>query len=305
MESQKQYKKQIYLSVIELACGLPSFILLIISFIGTRTTLVFMDAIDSGGNVIRNALVLFISVFLVKDQRFSYNYGVGKIEASATLVCDLIMVFSLFVSIGMAIKDFVVPHSPGDFLVYVVILKVLYVFADLFMTWREWKLMKTSDSLVFKTKFAAGVKNTLFDTVTLVALLLMQVFRSAKWTQYISPVVTVLLGSYLIYQTAERIRESLKVILDKAADENEQMLIMQSLSPVYNEYDEFKAVRSRTCGGVLYVELELGFSDETTYTQLRSVADKVSDELLKKLPKSEVSLIIPAKRKSGSSAEEE
>ena len=296
MDNQKQYKKQTLLSVLELAAGLPSFILLIISFINTQTTLVLMDAIDSGGNVLRNALIFFISIFLTRDQRFSYNYGIGKIEASSTLVCDFIMVISLFISMGMAVKDFIVPHAPGDFLIYVVLLKVLYVLADLFMTWREWKLMKASDSLIFKTKFAAGVKNSLFDIVTLLALALMQLFRNARWTWYISPVVTLLLGAYLIWQTIGRIRESLKVLLDKTADEKEQMLIMQSLSTVYDRYEEFREVRSRTSGGVLYVDLELGFNGDTSFSQLQEIADAISADLSPKIPKCEVSLIVPARR---------
>ena len=303
MESQKEYKKQLYLSVLELAAGLPSFILLLISYFGTKTTLVFMDAIDSGGNVIRNALVLFISVFLVKDQRFSYNYGIGKIEASSTIVCDLIMIFSLLVSIGMAIHDFLTPHAPGEFLIYVVLLKVLYVFADLFMTWREWKLMKTSGSLIFKTKFAAGVKNSLFDIITLTALLLMQVFSNARWTWYISPVVSIVLGVYLIYQTIGRVRTSLKILLDKTADEKDQMLIMQTLSKFFSSYNDFRQVRSRYNGEVLCVELDLGFNGDTTYSQLQELADRVSDDLSKNIPKCVVSLTIPARPASSQQAE--
>ncbi len=304
MENQKEYRQQLFLSFLDVGVGLPGFILLVVSFVQTRTALVLTDSIDVGGNLLKNMLILFISIYLQRNQKYSFNFGVGKIEACSTLVCDLIMVFSLLVSIVLAIRDFLAPHAPGSFLVYVVLLKAVNVACDLFMTWREWRLTKTSDSLVFKTKLASEISNAVSDSVTLISLLLMNFVSNARWTWYISPVVAILMGIYLIYMTIGRMKEALKIILDKTADEEEQMIIMRSLSSVFDEYEDFRELRTRTSGGTLFVELNLGFNADTSYEQLQALSDRVYAELSKKIPKCNVSLIIPARQEEVRQPEE-
>ena len=95
MSNKDGYEKQKNLSFIQFLAETPSFIAVLVSAILSKTILVFVDLLDSFGNILRTAMVTILSKKLSKDLRFEYNYGVGKIEAIASLICDGIVFFWL------------------------------------------------------------------------------------------------------------------------------------------------------------------------------------------------------------------
>ena len=81
MSNKSGYKKQQNLSFVQFLSETPSFVAVLVSAILSRTILVFVDLLDSFGNLFRTAMVTVLSRKLSKDLRYEYNYGVGKIEA--------------------------------------------------------------------------------------------------------------------------------------------------------------------------------------------------------------------------------
>jgi divalent metal cation (Fe/Co/Zn/Cd) transporter len=54
-----------------------------------------LDLLDSLGNILRAAMVTLLSKKLTRDLRYEYNYGIGKIEAIVSLICDGIVFVGL------------------------------------------------------------------------------------------------------------------------------------------------------------------------------------------------------------------
>lgn len=96
MNGNACYKKQQSLSLAQFLTEIPSFIVILVSAILSRTLIVLVDLLDSLGYIIGNAMIICISRKLSKDLRFEYNYGVGKIEAISSLFCDGIVLFGVF-----------------------------------------------------------------------------------------------------------------------------------------------------------------------------------------------------------------
>ncbi|MCQ2478566.1 MAG: cation transporter [Clostridia bacterium] len=286
------YDRQFKLSVLNLLGELPNFFALLFSAISTRAVLVFVDLIDTSGNVLRNLLVVYISKRLKKDLRYQYNYGIGKIEAMSSMICDFVMVLSLVLMLGFAIKDLIFPRPIGSFLLFVVFVKVLNVLGDAFVFWRQRKICRSSDSLVMKSAHSVALKNLVFDLTSLSALILIQLFGDKKIFWYLSPVVSLALGGYLLYNTVKRLNKTVGIILDKSADEDVQISILQTLTSHYEKYEHVINVQSRVSGGVVYVDLNLGFAPDMTYSQMKEIADTFAAELTKSIPKCEVSLRI-------------
>ena len=90
MEQQSVYKKQQKLTGVQFLMELPNFAAICISAILSHSLLVWLDFIDSLGNVMSELLVIILSRKMCRDLRYEYNYGVGKIEAMTTLLCDSI-----------------------------------------------------------------------------------------------------------------------------------------------------------------------------------------------------------------------
>ena len=80
MNNQSGYEKQQNLAFAQLLSEAPAFIVTLISAIVSNTMILFVDLIDSLGNLLRTAIVTILSKKLTKDLRFEYNYGIGKIE---------------------------------------------------------------------------------------------------------------------------------------------------------------------------------------------------------------------------------
>lgn len=143
MSNKSGYKKQQNLSFVQFLAEMPSFVAVLVSAILSRTILVFVDLLDSFGNILRTAMVTILSKKLSKDLRFEYNYGVGKIEAIASLLCDGIVFFGLLLTLGLSVYSILFPEQPSDLVIAVVGLKVINVSFDITFFVKQRKIIKT------------------------------------------------------------------------------------------------------------------------------------------------------------------
>ena len=111
MSNKSGYEKQKNLSVAQFLAEIPSFFAVLVSAILSRTLLVFVDLFDSFIYLIRVGLIVLLSKKLTKDLRFEYNYGVGKIEAIASLLCDGIAFFGLLITLGLSVYSIFHPEQ--------------------------------------------------------------------------------------------------------------------------------------------------------------------------------------------------
>ena len=290
--SKAKYRSQMRLTMLSLLGELPNFFALLFSAIGTKAVLVYVDLIDTGSNLMRNSLVAVISSKLRKDLRFKYNYGVGKIEAMVSLFCDFFMVISLMIILGFAIHDLIDPRPAEDFMLFVVCVKLVNITGDVFVYWRQRKICKGTDNLVFRSSLTVAMKNLLFDLISFGALVLMTLFGQYRLIWYVSPVASMLLGGYLLVVTVQRLRSTVNEVLDRSTDEETQQQIMRTLTRFYDEYESIENIQSRISGNIVMVDLTLGFSADTTYEELQALADQFAGALSEKIPKCKVTLRI-------------
>ena len=162
MGNQSGYKKQQNLSFTQFLAETPAFIAILVSAILSRTILVFVDLLDSLGNLLRTATITILSKKLSKDLRFEYNYGVGKIEAISSLLCDGIVFFGLVLTLGLSVYSIIFPSQPSDFVIAVVGLKVINVSFDIFFFINQRKIIKNHRSPISETNCAAALASLLF-----------------------------------------------------------------------------------------------------------------------------------------------
>ena len=86
MSNKSGYKQQQNLSSVQLLAELPSFAAVLVSALLSRNLLVYIDLLDSAMYLISLVLIVILSRKLTGDLRYEYNYGVGKIEAIASLL---------------------------------------------------------------------------------------------------------------------------------------------------------------------------------------------------------------------------
>ena len=278
MGNKTGYKQQQNLSIAQILAELPSFVAVLVSAILSRNLLVFIDLFDSFMYLISLSLIVILSKKLTKDLRYEYNYGVGKIEAISSLLCDGIAFFGLLIALGLSVREIISPEQPSDFVIAVVGLKVINVVFDTVFYVKQRKITKIHNSAISKANYAEALSALLFDSVALVSLFAMWLLRDNTVGQYISPVVSIFVAIYLMFGYVKRTRQALIELTDKTLPEKEQMKILSILTQHYSSYTQCYSVNSHKSGDITMIDIHLSFEKNTTFEEILALKTKMQEE---------------------------
>lgn len=278
MSNKSGYEQQQNLSFVQFWAEVPSFVAVLVSAIFSRSILVFVDLLDSLGNLLRTAAVALLSKKLSKDLRFEYNYGIGKIEAIASLLCDGIVFLGLLITLGLSVYSIIFPKQPSDLVIAVVGLKVINVSFDTAFFVKQQRIIKAHRSAIFETNYAAALAALLFDSFTLVSLFVMWLLRNNPIGGYICPVISIFLAIYLMLGCVKRIKQALNELTDKTLPEAQQMKILNILTRHYNSYAQVHAINSHKSGDFQRIDLHLSFEENTSFAQIVALKNQLQDE---------------------------
>ena len=278
MGNKSGYKQQQNLSIAQILAEVPSFVAVLVSAILSRNLLVFIDLFDSFMYLISLSLVVVLSKKLTKDLRYEYNYGVGKIEAISSLLCDGIAFFGLLIALGLSVYEIIFPEQPSDLVIAVVGLKVINVGFDIAFFVKQRKITKIHNSAISKANYAEALSALLFDSVALVSLFAMWLLRDNTVGQYISPVVSIFVAIYLMFGYVKRTRQALIELTDKTLPEKEQMKILSILTQHYSSYTQCYSVNSHKSGDITMIDIHLSFEKNTTFEEILALKTKMQEE---------------------------
>ena len=279
MSNKSGYKQQQNLSIAQLLAELPSFVAVLVSAILSRNLLVYVDLLDSSMYLISLVLIVLLSKKLTKDLRYEYNYGVGKIEAIASLLCDGMGCFGLLITLGFSVQAIIRPEQPSDFVIAVVGLKVINVSFDTAFFVKQRKITKIHSSAISNANYAEALSALLFDSVALVSLFVMWLLRNHPIGGYISPVVSIFVAIYLMSGYVKRIRQALTELTDKTLPEEEQMKILSILTRHYDSYSQVHSVNSHKSGDCIRIDMHLSFERNTSFEEILTLKKQMQDEL--------------------------
>ena len=278
MGNKSGYKQQQNLSIAQILAEVPSFVAVLVSAILSRNLLVFIDLFDSFMYLISLSLVVVLSKKLTKDLRYEYNYGVGKVEAISSLLCDGIAFVGLLFALGLSVHKIIFPEQPSDLVIAVVGLKVINVSFDIAFFVKQRKITKIHNSAISKANYAEALSALLFDSVALVSLFAMWLLRDNPIGVYISPVVSIFVAIYLMFGYVKRTRQSLIELTDKTLPEEEQMKILNILTRHYDSYSQFHSINSHKSGDTTRIDIHLSFEKNTTFEEILALKTKMQEE---------------------------
>ena len=279
MSNKSGYEKQQNLSIAQILAELPNFVAVVVSAILSRNLLVYIDLLDSSMYLISLGLTIFLSRKLTKDLRFEYNYGVGKVEAISSLLCDGMGFFGLLITLGFSVQSIIIPEQPSDLVIAVVGLKIINVAFDTAFFVKQRKITKIHNSAISKSNYAEALSALLFDSVALISLFAMWLLRANSIGGYIAPVVSIFVVIYLMVGYAKRIRQSFIELTDKTLPEEQQMKILNILNRHYNSYSQFHSINSQKSGDITRIDIHLSFEKGTSVDEVISLKKKMQDEL--------------------------
>ena len=279
MSNKSGYKQQQNLSIAQLLAELPSFVAVLVSAILSRNLLVYIDLLDSSMYLISLVLIVVLSKKLTKDLRYEYNYGVGKIEAIASLLCDGMGCFGLLITLGFSVQAIIFPEQPSDFVIAVVGLKVINVCVDTAFFVKQRQITMIHSSAISNANYAEALSALLFDSVALVSLFAMWLLRANPIGGYIAPIVSIFVVIYLMIGYVKRIRQALTELTDKTLPEEEQMKILSILTRHYDGYSQVHSVNSHKSGDCIRIDMHLSFERNTSFEEILTLKKQMQNEL--------------------------
>lgn len=292
MSNSSGYKKQQSLSFAQLLSEAPAFIITLISAIVANTVLLFVDLMDSFGNLLRTAMITVLSKKLSKDLRFEYNYGIGKLEAVVSLICNGIVFCGLLLTVGLSFYAIFFPQQPSDSIIAIVGLKAINVCFDISFYVKQRGILKTHSTAISETNCAAALAALLFDAATLVSLLVIWLFRNNSVGGYISPIISIFIAIYLIVGCVRRTKQAVDQLTDKTLPEKVQIKILGILVRHYADYSQIFTVNSHKVGNVVHVDLYLAFEDETLIDEILKLKERLQEDFNKEIGECVVNIVM-------------
>lgn len=292
MKEMSSYNKQQKLTIMQFFLELPNFIAILISAIFSNSLIVWLDFIDSLGGIFGEGVVMAQSRKLSKDLKYKYNYGVGKVEALTTILCEGIAIGGLLCIIVISILEIINPSKPSDLIIYVVMLKIINVLLDLFFVYKQYKIKKETDSKIIEREYLSNIGALAFDISTLVSLLFIWIFRNYLFSWYIAPILSLAIALVFTFFYSKHIKNAIDELSDRTLPENVQFKILKVLAKHEKEYEYFDDVKSHYNGSQLIIDIVICFFDNTTYEEIASLKQTLQSELSEILGECVVSLII-------------
>ncbi|MBO7296637.1 MAG: cation transporter, partial [Clostridia bacterium] len=217
---------------------------------------------------------------------------IGKIEAISSMLCDGIIFFGLLLTLGMTVYTIIHPTQPSSLLIAVVGLKVINVISDTVFFIKQYKINKLHRSAISETNCAAALGALLFDSVTLVSLLVMWLLRSNLIGAYISPVISIFIAIYLMIGCIKRIKQALSELSDKTLPEKDQMKILNILVQFYTSYSQVCSVKSHKSGDSVQIDLHLAFEKDTSYEEIVKLNKQMQAEFDRQFDNCVINIIV-------------
>lgn len=247
---------------------LPNAILILFSAIKSNSLIVWVDAIGTLSAELHSAIVYMITRKIRKSAGGFYSFDVSKMELMASFFSDLIMVVGYIILVGSAVYEIISPLATNQWIVFYLIVKAYDTAVDSYFYINQRKIYKSNPSSVNKTELANWRNNLLLDIiiggVSIVSFFLVRY----RWSWYISPVATIILSMYFIYDSAIRLKNSFGELIHTTISIPKQDEIIDILLNQRADcLEKVEDVRCYYVDSKLYIILKIVYKEDTTYKE--------------------------------------
>lgn len=269
-----------------------NYIAVIVSVVLTFSVAMLMDLLTSTCNFLRITICFFLSKKMQKNLKFTYNYGADRLEGLTTLFCDVLMVLGSLIISGVAIYQLFVPREVSGFILVAVIFKVVCVVADIGILIPEYIAYKNTKTKIAKNVYEGMLASFALDFGILMGVFMSMIFKNWSGVGYIEPIISIIIGIYVIAKAVQRIKTGISELTDVTLDEDSQMKILKVINSHFDEYENFVGINSHRFGEKIFIDLDFSFPQNTTYENMKTFLDEISNELKADFPESEIKLSI-------------
>ncbi len=211
---QNFYKVQGKLSLFMFIYGIPKFIILLHSSLELKAIIVWLEAIHCLGDTFNSLIVFMLCKIFGKNKHELNDTKVEKIETIVGVVCDFAIVMGLSSMVFISVADIIHPHKTNSNLFLVVSITIISIIFDTIFLKRQKAVLINNDHILAKTELSTCIEDILFDSIELVSLLIIVIFKRDRFTRYLAPLLCILISIVAIHESIIRIANQ-KELLNK------------------------------------------------------------------------------------------
>lgn len=222
---------------------------------------------------------------IIKSNTFKFPYGTGKLENFSAIVYGALAIPVALFIIYSSITRFIIPPAIAIGIAQIPLIPNLI--RSLYLFEKARRLNRVSDSPMVKSYYVNFKVTAIINTSILASLSAVFVLASLgqSWIALIvDPVVSAILGAYMLYCGASLTIGNFKVLIDFPLPEADQLKILAVLTREYNSYENIGNIYTRFSGNTRFIEVELYFKKERSLTEITALKLEIENQLSKHFP---------------------
>ncbi len=141
--------------------------------------------------------------------------------------------------------------------------------AENFLAW--WAMRKAAEverSTILESQMRARWVKLVSSGVVQLALTIAAITYDTMVAHWLDGLGAIFVACFMILTAIDMLREGLPDILDKGLDEAAHLAILRALAANDESYATFHGVRTRRAGGHMFVEVDLGYPQELSLSEI-------------------------------------
>jgi cation diffusion facilitator family transporter len=261
---------------------IPLMILSAITGILSNSMTILAVAFDYGLSFIVQLFAFKSIRTILKSNIIKFPYGTGKLENFSAIVYGALAIPASLFIIYSSITRIILP--PAIFFGIAQIPLIPNLIRSLVLFWKAKKLKQTSKSPMVHSYFVNFKVTALIDVSLLISLSVIFFLVSlgdGQIAPMIDPVVSALLGLYMLYCGVTLTVGNFKVLIDFPLPEEDQLKIMAILAQEYNYYENIGNIYTRFSGKTRFIELEIYLKKDVSLEEITLLGQRIESQLKK------------------------
>lgn len=260
-------------------------LLKLVAGILTGSVSIIAEAIHSGIDLLA-ALIAFVSLRIAgRPADREHPFGHGKVEnVSGTIEAVLIFVAAIFI-IYQAINR-IIAGAIVEYLSIGIAVMAISVVVNIIVSRHLLRIARDADSIALE----ADARHLTADVYTSLGVMAGLVVVQVTGLNILDPIIAIGVSIFIMRAAYNLTRRAFPSLIDVKLPEEEEALIVSTMSEHMGELVSFHELRTRKAGSERHIELHMMMARDASIERAHSLCDHLEKDIRSRLPHTHVTI---------------
>ena len=260
-------------------------LLKLVAGILTGSVSIIAEAIHSGIDLLA-ALIAFVSLRIAgRPADREHPFGHGKVEnVSGTIEAVLIFVAAIFI-IYQAINR-IITGASVEYLGIGIAVMAISVVVNIIVSRHLLRIARDADSIALE----ADARHLTADVYTSLGVMVGLVVVQVTGLNILDPIIAIGVSIFIMRAAYNLTRRAFPSLIDVKLPEEEEALIVSTMSEHMGALVGFHELRTRKAGSERHIELHMMMARDASIERAHSLCDHLEEDIMSRLPHTHVTI---------------